>query len=44
MIAGAAYYEGTDQKHNGIRFGFASLKETEMNRAVEILRKITNGA
>jgi GntR family transcriptional regulator/MocR family aminotransferase len=44
LIAGAAYYEGTDQKHNGIRFGFASLKETEMNRAVEILRKITNGA
>ncbi|WP_367867319.1 PLP-dependent aminotransferase family protein [Pedobacter sp. WC2423] len=41
LFTGSAYYEGADQKHNGIRFGFASLKESEMNRAVEILRKIT---
>ncbi|WP_183889348.1 PLP-dependent aminotransferase family protein [Pedobacter cryoconitis] len=41
LFAGTAYYEGEDQKHNGMRFGFASLKESEMQRAVEILRKIT---
>ena len=41
LFTGSTYYEGADQKHNGIRFGFASLKESEMNRAVEILRKIT---
>ena len=41
LFGGAAYYEGADQKHNGIRFGFASLKEPEMLRAIEIIRKIT---
>jgi GntR family transcriptional regulator/MocR family aminotransferase len=41
LFTGTAYYEGADQKHNGMRFGFASLKEGEMQRAVDILRKIT---
>ncbi|KIO77010.1 hypothetical protein TH53_11610 [Pedobacter lusitanus] len=41
ILVGGAYYQGTDQKHNGIRFGFASLKEAEMYRAVELLHSIT---
>lgn len=41
LFAGAAYHEGSDQKHNGMRFGFASLKESEIQRVVDILRKIT---
>ncbi|MBB5638220.1 GntR family transcriptional regulator/MocR family aminotransferase [Pedobacter cryoconitis] len=41
MLLGSAYYEGADQIHNGIRFGFASLKEAEMQHAIEIFRKIT---
>ncbi|QNK64384.1 PLP-dependent aminotransferase family protein [Pedobacter sp. PAMC26386] len=41
LFTGAAYHEGADQKHNGIRFGFASLKETEMHNAIKILREIT---
>lgn len=44
LFTGSAYYEGADQQYNGVRFGFASLKEAEMHRAVEIIRKITIGS
>lgn len=41
VLSGSAYHLGEDKKHNGLRFGFATLNEVEMQRAVDILRKIT---
>ncbi|MDN5286670.1 MAG: GntR family transcriptional regulator [Mucilaginibacter sp.] len=41
MLLGAAYHSSENEKHNGIRFGFASLKEKELQQAVDILSQIT---
>jgi len=38
-LYGAAYYNGPDQKHNGMRFGFASLDSKELETVVAILAK-----
>jgi len=40
FLTGSAYYLGEDKKHNGIRFGFASLSENELYKAVDILKQI----
>jgi DNA-binding transcriptional MocR family regulator len=40
-LLGAAYHSSENENHNGIRFGFASLKEKEIQRAVDILEQIT---
>lgn len=41
QLAGSAYYQGKDKKHNAIRFGFASISEQEITYAVDILKKVT---
>jgi len=40
VLAGSAYHTGEDKKHNGIRFGFASLSEAELCKAVAILKQV----
>jgi DNA-binding transcriptional MocR family regulator len=41
LLLGAAYYSGENEKINGLRFGFASLKEKEIQQVVDILSQIT---
>lgn len=41
QLAGSSYHQGTDSKHNALRFGFASLNEDELGFAVGVLKKIT---
>ncbi|WP_183556762.1 PLP-dependent aminotransferase family protein [Mucilaginibacter sp. SP1R1] len=41
VLLGSAYYKGENEKHNGLRFGFASLKEKDMQQVVDILSLIT---
>lgn len=41
QLVGSSYYKGADVRHNALRFGFASLNETDMEYAVDILKKIT---
>lgn len=38
-IKGTSYYKGKDARYNAFRFGFASLDEGELEKAVHILRK-----
>ncbi|WP_316779004.1 PLP-dependent aminotransferase family protein [Pedobacter antarcticus] len=40
-LAGSAYYQGKDIKHNAIRFGFASINEQEIAYAINIIKKVT---
>jgi GntR family transcriptional regulator/MocR family aminotransferase len=37
FLSGSSYYLGTNQKYNGIRLGFASLTEPEMEKAFSVL-------
>lgn len=41
QLVGMPYFKGKDLIYDGIRFGFASLKEQELEFAVDILKKIT---
>ncbi|KIO77513.1 hypothetical protein TH53_08705 [Pedobacter lusitanus] len=40
-LTGSAWHKGNSLKHNGLRFGFASLSETDIEFAVAVLKKIT---
>jgi len=39
-LAGYAYYQKGNENHNGIRFGFASLTEPQMDRAIDVISKL----
>jgi GntR family transcriptional regulator/MocR family aminotransferase len=41
QLVGMPYFKGSDLTYDGIRFGFASLNEQELEFAVDILKKIT---
>lgn len=41
FLIGMTFQKAGDVNHNGLRFGFASLTEVDMERAVDILVKIT---
>ncbi len=39
FLNGSSYYLGNDQQYNGIRLGFASLNEKEMDKAISVIEK-----
>jgi len=41
QLLGSSYAKGKEGKHNGIRFGFASVNEADIDFAVEVLKKIS---
>ncbi|MBB5619429.1 DNA-binding transcriptional MocR family regulator [Pedobacter cryoconitis] len=41
QLLGSSYSRGKELKHNGIRFGFASVNESDIDFAVEVLKKIS---
>ncbi|MBB5644717.1 hypothetical protein [Pedobacter cryoconitis] len=41
QLLGSSYSRGKELKHKGIRFGFASVNESDIDFAVEVLKKIS---